>query len=181
MEPNWRHYACYSRAELPKAIRPWLLTAGSMTKRLLAQFGENFHVRLLQQNWQQIRFSEYQLLGLKQPCYAKVREVKLQNGNQAVIVARSIFPASTLQGSAIALQTLGQKPLGKLLYSDPLLKTSAIEIACLRPRDADYQRAVKNLDDPPKVLWARRRVFYLYGKPLLVNEIFLPDCYQHAE
>ncbi len=69
---------------------------------------------------------------------------------------------------------LGTKPLGELLFTDPTVKRDPIEVARLTPGEWLYEMAVLEENYRPDELWARRSRFYIGGKVLLVNEIFLP-------
>jgi chorismate--pyruvate lyase len=54
------------------------------------------------------------------------------------------------------------------------MERGEVEVARLTAGDGLYQAASARLDDKPEVIWGRRSLFTLRGKPLLVNEIFLP-------
>ena len=69
---------------------------------------------------------------------------------------RTVAPESTLCGPELALQQLGQTPLGRYLFTSSTLTRDFIEIG----RDA--------------ALWGRRSRLRLSGKPLLLTELFLP-------
>ena len=87
-------------------------------------------------------------------------------------------------GNAAALRRfqhrLGARPLGAALFSDPAI--ARLPLACRRldGRDARYHRAAAALarQSPapalPAALWARRSVFLLRGRALMVSEAFLP-------
>ena len=48
-------------------------------------------------------------------------------------------------------------------------------VARLQPGHPLFELATKHLHQKPAELWGRRTLFYYAQKPLLVNEIFLPD------
>ena len=61
-------------------------------------------------------------------------------------------------------------------YSDVLrMRRGEVEIARLTPGDSLYANATQRLAAIPAAIWGRRSLFTLSDKPLLVNEIFLPD------
>ncbi len=174
-EPEWRHYRFFQKRNITPQIYDWLLEPDSLTKRLKKACGAEFNVRVLQQNWVVPRDSEVALLGLPVGQMAEIREVELCQGDQVWVAARSVFPKATLQGDNASLQALGTRPLGEILYADPSMERSEFELARLGPQHADYKRAVKRVSNPPRELWARRSVFWLQGKPLMVSETFLPN------
>lgn len=104
-----------------------------------------------------------------------VREVELLGDGTPWVFARTLVPVSSLRGSARRLATLGNKPLGAVLFSDPSMRRGQIQIARLLPRHPLFIAATESLEQKPAELWGRRTLFYLAGKPLLVNEIFLPN------
>ena len=73
------------------------------------------------------------------------------------------------------MRSLGNKPLGALLFAHPLVERKPLHYKALRGAHMLYQRAAVVLDNPPDRLWARRSLFYLHGAPLLVTEVFLPE------
>ena len=174
LEPVWRHYRFFQPSSINPDIYSWLLEPDSLTKRLQQACGSAFNVRVLQQAWALPRASEVALLGLPQAQEAEIREVELCQGDQVWVSARSVFPKATLRGENASLQALESRPLGDILYSDATMERSEFELARLGPQHADYKRAVKRVSNPPRELWARRSVFWLHGKPLMVSEVFLP-------
>lgn len=104
-----------------------------------------------------------------------VREVELLCDEQPWVFARTLIPATSLQRSVRRLTQLGEKPLGAVLFSDPKVHRGVTQIARLQPKHPLFDAACIHIDDRPEMLWARRTMFYLAGRPLLVNEIFLPD------
>lgn len=103
-----------------------------------------------------------------------VREVELLCDEQPWVFARTLIPATSLVGGARRLARLGSKPLGAVLFADPSTKRAAMELARLTRRDPLFAAAVDHLPLRPGQLWGRRTLFWYAGKPLLVNEIFLP-------
>jgi chorismate--pyruvate lyase len=103
-----------------------------------------------------------------------VREVELLCDEMPWVFARSVIPATSLRGRARRLGNLGERPLGGVLFADPGLRRGVTQIARLLPRHPLYAAACDHLIEKPGELWGRRSVFFFAGKPLLVNEIFLP-------
>lgn len=150
----WRHFRCMS-SKVFSQIDGWLLDPSSTTQRVKSIAG-GFCVRVLMQAWLLPSHSEASLLGIPQYEVALIREVELSCGDEVWMYGRSVFPNNTLTGKEKRLYKLGNQPLGEVLFADPTMRRSDFELARLAN------------------LWARRSVFYLSEKPLLLTEIFLP-------
>jgi chorismate lyase len=138
--------------------KSWLLDAGSLTQRLKMKSHQEFRVSVLDQSWS--RHSSPALL----QCFDEhlvreamwSRKVVLIGNNTPWVTAHSLVPADSLRGPLRRICKLQNKPLGEFLFRHPLLKRRQFEVA----RTGDG--------------WGRRSIFYLFGKPLLVAEFFLP-------
>lgn len=117
---------------------------------------------------------ERRLLGMPQGQTALLREVELLCDEQPWVFARTLIPASSLRGRARCLAHLRSKPLGAVLFADPATRRLALEVARLDARHALFHAASAHLSEKPAELWGRRTLFAYAGKPILVNEIFLP-------
>ncbi|MGS2723568.1 chorismate--pyruvate lyase family protein [Porticoccus sp. GXU_MW_L64] len=170
-EPAWRSYRRVPRNSIPQSLRPWLLDQGSLTERLIAASDNCFRVQVLNQRWQLPRLSECRLLNLPGRHHALVREVILYGRDQPWVYARSVLPITTLTGRLRAMRQLDNRPLGALLFNDPTMKRTPMEIACLTAGNSVVPAQLGELQHP---LWGRRSVFRLDSKPLMVSEIFLP-------
>ncbi|EAR62518.1 chorismate--pyruvate lyase family protein [Neptuniibacter caesariensis] len=146
----------------PQAWRSWLTDAGSLTQRLVKLSKGNFRVEVIRQGWLRPTRSEAKALGMTERQFALVREVQLIGNDQPWVFARSIIPAQTLTGSQRQLRMLGNRSLGTLLFTDPTMRRGPLQISRLKTRDHHE-------------VWARRSIFYLSDKPLLVSEVFLPE------
>lgn len=137
------------------AQRDWLMLEDSMTKRF-EQFGKPVSVTLLNEAFvtRDALEGEQHLLP-DEPRYW-LREILLCVGDEPWLAGRTVVPESTLCGPELALQQLGQTPLGRYLFTSSTLTRDFIEIGC---HDA---------------LWGRRSRLRLSGKPLLLTELFLP-------
>ncbi len=155
---HWHARAWASRA--PRALRPWLTDEGSLTRLLQRASNGQFSVRVLSQRYDRPSASEAIALGLPPRQRALVREVQLCGHGEPWVFARTLIPVTTLRGRQRTLKLIGSRPLGALLFSDPAMRRDPLQITALTT--AAGQR-----------LWARRSVFYLADKPLLVCEVFL--------
>lgn len=160
---RWKPAQRLDNTQLPARTRAWLLDEGSLTARLIEASGNRFAVRVLGQYWARPLPQERRALGMRAHEVALVREVALACAGEPWVCARSILPARSLRGELHHLRRFGARSLGAKLFAQPGLHREGFEVA----------RMV--LPDTTR-LWARRSVFHLRGKPLLVQEVFLPAC-----
>lgn len=160
-------------------LAPWLRDRGSLTLRI-QQRCTHFEVRGLRSGMARIAPDESALLNIAPRQLAWSREVFLYADGQPVVFAHSAFAYQHPRGAWPALRTLGNKPLGALLFAHPLVERKPLHYKPLRNTHPLYQRAVLALQHPPCRLWARRSLFYLHGAPLLVTEVFLPGILRLA-
>lgn len=162
--PRWHKTP---NAKLNYTQRQWLLGEGSLTQKLVAACHGEFALRIVKQGLAVPRPDEAKALGLAQRQRALIREIVMSGHGQDWVFARSILPLSTLTGRLRQLKTLDNRPLGALLFKDPSMQRSAIEITHLEAHNFSYHCQ--------QSCWSRRSVFKLDCKPLLVCETFLPD------
>ncbi|MFZ2540227.1 MAG: chorismate lyase [Gallionella sp.] len=166
----WNGAALGCEAELT----PWLRDRGSLTHRI-QQRCTQFAVDKVSAGLARIAPDESALLGIAPQQLAYAREVFLYADNQPVVFAHSALADEHLRTAWLAVRTLGNKPLGAMLFAHPLVERKSLHYKALRNTDPLYQRAAAVLNDPPNRLWARRSLFYLHDAPLLVTEVFLPE------
>jgi chorismate--pyruvate lyase len=154
-------------------LAPWQRDRGSLTQRI-QQRCSHFAVRGVCSGLARIARDESALLGIALQQLAYTREVYLYADDQPVVFAHSALAPEHLHGAWSAVRTLGNKPLGALLFAHPLVERKPLHYQALRNTHPLYQRATRVLNDPPHRLWARRSLFYLNDAPLLVTEVFLP-------
>jgi chorismate--pyruvate lyase len=174
-EPHWRPRARLYQAELPPGLRDWLFDTGSLTRRLRQACPGQFEVKVLGQQWARPLPSEARVLGLKRYGYVWIREVQLFCDNQPWVFARTLIPTSTLRGCCKRLTHLGTRPLGAVLFTDPMVRRGEVEVARVDATQRLYRCALAELAASGDAIWGRRSVFYIHGQPLLVCEIFLPS------
>lgn len=162
-------------ARAQRVAHAWLRDQGSLTAAIIAHCQSQFSVALLGQYRARALPSEVRLLGIKSNEFAIVREVKLQCGDQTWVFARTVLPTSSLKGKARKLAYLGNRPLGAVLFASHSTQRRRIEMARFDARHTLFKAATSHLEQQPNDLWGRRTLFMYEGKPLLVNEIFLPD------
>ena len=141
-----RYFAAIPELDAP--LRDWLLLEDSMTKRFEQQ-GKKVTVTMINEGF----------VGrdaLPEEARYWLREIILCADGEPWLAGRTLVPESTLCGPELALQQLGQTPLGRYLFTSATLTRDFIEIG----RSAQ--------------LWGRRSRLRLSGKPLLLTELFLP-------
>lgn len=146
---------------LPVPWRNWLLDKGSLTLNLKNLAPGRFSVKLLNSLFTRASLSEANALNIPPRQMVYVREVALCIDEKPVVLARSVIPRTTLTGAEQQLLLLNNKPLGEYLFTHKKMARSNVEV---KQGYAD-QRPV----------WARRSIFRLNNKPLLVNEYFLAE------
>jgi len=157
------------------SLRRWISDDSSLTQRVVARCAGDFFVRVVRQQRALPLPGEARLLRIPRRRYALVREVELQCDGRPWVFARTLIPFSSLKGPARRLAFLGNRPLGAVLFADPTTTRERVEVAKLGRRHPLFAAAVRNLDHSPMALWGRRTLFHYAGRPLLVNEIFLPS------
>ena len=149
--PNWLPRSLL--APLPDAqTLDWLFDEGSLTRRLTALSNDGFSVTPLQEGWQRLRADECALLGVADGSQGWVREVYLRGHGQPWVFARSVAARSALEGSGLALDQLGSRSLGELLFSDRAFDRGELQ-ACRYPAQWLPVQACNQR------LWARRSCF----------------------
>lgn len=153
---------------------PWLRDEGSLTRRI-QQCCKLFTVRPLHSGLARVAYDEATLLGIPYDRYAFSREVFLYADRRPVVFAHSTCAHADLHGAWRAMRGLGNRSLGTLLFTHPLVIRQPLRYKALHFNHPLYQSAAAVLGDAPDRLWARRSLFYLHGAPLLVTEVFLPE------
>jgi chorismate lyase len=176
LEPHWAEWRQQRITTIPADIASWLRDEGSLTRRVIQACGQDgFRVRLLHQAWGSPLYSESRVLRVRRAEATLIREVELLCEERPWVFARTLIPATSLRGSARRLTQLGDRPLGAVLFSDSRVRRGITQIARLQPRHPLFATAAANLQQKPQQLWGRRTLFYIAERPILVNEIFLPE------
>lgn len=151
---------------------PWLLAIGSLTQRLQQVCHHEFKVQVLKHEF--ISAPIFMSEDLVMPPQARVlqREVLLCDGDKPLVFACSLLPEAALHGRYQELRTLGSRPLGHWIFSEPVLKRQTMLFADL-PSSLDL---FQNLPTPTvSSLLGRKTLFIGAAHPFLVSEFFLPN------
>ena len=166
---------------LDRALRAWLLSDSSLSRRLSLCFG-GFAVQLLSQGTAPATAEELQVLrqhssGARvQRCH--VREVVLWGDGRPLVHARSVLPEVQARLTWRAVRGLGQRPLADLLFGLRAAHCARLGGLRMAPLHARLLGGRLGWTDHP--LWCRRSVFTRRGVPLLVTEWFAPAVRDHA-
>ncbi|MCQ4263085.1 chorismate--pyruvate lyase [Stutzerimonas stutzeri] len=161
-------------APLDPALHDWLyVEKGSLTRRLTELADGAFSVTPLHEAWQPLRTDECAALGVPAESEGWVREVYLCGHGQPWVFARSVAARAQLAESGLDLQSLGNRSLGELLFSNPAFTRGTLE-ACQYP--SHWLPNACRVDG----LWARRSCFSQNQLGVLVAEVFLPELWQAA-
>jgi chorismate--pyruvate lyase len=159
------------------ALRPWLHDHGSLTQRI-QQHCDQFAVHPVRSGLARIAFDEAALLAIAPHQLAYSREVFLYADDQPVVFAHSTCAQADLRGAWSSITGLGNRSLGSLLFTHPLVIRQPLHFKALRSHHPLHRSTSAVLTDAPDMLWARRSLFYLHDAPLLVTEVFLPQILQ---
>ena len=158
----------------PRPLRDWLTDRGSLT-RLLSARHTDFRVRPLRRGAARPHPDERRSLGLARGELAYVRDVLLVGDGRNRVFAHSVLARASLAGGWHRITRLGARPLGEALFSDPRVRRRGLVVRKLDARHPLHRAACRGANIAAPALWARRSVFCLGGRPLLVTEVFLPD------
>ena len=178
-EPSWQSKSTSWLNKPPAQIRDWLQESGSLTRRLKLLCGREFNVSLQYQHWARPTLNERLRLGIRDHDYAVIREVLLRRQGDVLVVARTVIPRHMLVGRQRHLISLGTKPLGEVIFSEPGLKRSDLEIATLKPQS--FQHNLFPAYDINQTIWGRRTCYSIHRKPILISEIFLPALFRYGD
>lgn len=154
-------------------MRWWLLHRDSLT-RLLQQRSRIFSVDPVSQSLAPACPDEWAIMKLRESELALVREVYLYCDDHPVVFAHSVIARKHLRGAWRGLSRLGNRSLGTMLFTNPLIKRAEFGYKQLTSPHPLFKRACRRLSSPPASLWARRSLFTLQGQSILVTEVFLP-------
>lgn len=168
------HWQTPQSAEVEPHTLDWLLDRNSLTARL-KNHCQQFRVEVLGQTIQPCStYEANEDINAGEPVL--VREVLLFCDEIPQVFARSLMPLTSLTGEEQQLAHLGTQSLGQVLFNHPDLQRKCIEVS-----QFDQQSSVAKLSAYLGLplnypLWARRSVFLLEQKPVMVAEVFLPKA-----
>ena len=145
--------------------RDWLSEQGSLTRLLKLTSAGRFSVQVLNERRQQIQSAklraEFGPLAENHSFWS--RQVALYGNEEPWVLAHTLLPAHSEMSELAQVRTLGSKPLGEFLFDHPELTRSHLHFTQL-----------------PSGIWGRKSLFFLFGKPIMVAEFFLPELLKHS-
>ena len=172
-QQTWKTRHQLRSHSIPAEWQDWLFDEKSLTKRLQQSCRGQFSVQILSEEVRQPQLHEARRLGMDPRRWARIRQVVLLCDEKPWVAARTIIPLSTLSGPLRRLRHLKNRPLGAFLFANPQLERGDIEVTQLPltapPLNLLFDRGSATTEMP----WARRSLFRLQNRPLLVCEIFL--------
>jgi len=171
----WQPLTPSLAAALPGAVRHWALIQSSVSAEIEHVTGAPLSVVMIRQEDAALLADEQGLLNAAIGP-ATVREVVLWAGGAPRVVARTAFTAPRLRQDE-ALRTLGERPLGALLFAgpgvSPFTQREFARIDASQP--ALYGLITRHHAPAEPFYWARRTLFHLHDAPILCTEVFLPE------
>ena len=170
---DFRHGWLAHAFRAPRALRGALSDRGSLTRSLKAQFAD-FRVVPVARGLAPPFPDEARTLHVRPHTLAYVRDVQLIGNGHVRVFAHSVLPRPSLRGGWNGITRLGTQPLGEALFTNPRIRRLGLTSRRLDVRHPLYRAAQRHSGISARYLWARRSVFCLGGRPLLVTEVFLP-------
>lgn len=155
---DWHRHG--ERCSLPvDEWRQWLFDSSSLTQLLIRKSDGDFRIEVREEAWVLVPNSAVR------SCFGPMandhrfwsRKVALIGDNTPWVLAHTLIPEFSLTGPLKGLLELNEKPLGEYLFSHSDLIRSGIDITPITGGS-----------------WGRRSLFYLFKKPVMVAEFFLP-------
>jgi chorismate--pyruvate lyase len=176
---RWKTRHQLPRQTIPLEWQSWLFDEKSLTKRLQQRCNGSFAVDVLSEQVCQPQLQEARKLMMGQRHWARIRQVLLLCNGEPWVAARTIIPLSTLRGPLRRLRYLKNRPLGAFLFADPHLERGEIEVAQLTYNAPPLSLLTGECGNTNESPWARRSLFKLRGRPVLVAEVFLNALITH--
>ena len=155
----------------------WLFDNASLTKRLLKHC-QNFEVKVLPSTKNILSDDECSMCD---DADILCREVLLICDGVPQVYARTLIPTTTFNHANEQLKSLKNSSLGDILFNDPSMKRSHIEV-CNVESPSTLMTLSQQLSLPTiNTIWGRRSMFYLQDYPLSVAEFFLPNSYAYSK
>ncbi|WP_159084260.1 chorismate--pyruvate lyase family protein [Saccharobesus litoralis] len=175
LKPHWlaKNSELLSQCDqVSDQLQDWLFDQSSLTARLKAHC-QQFQVEVVfEQSISHAAINEIIPEQLIDQEYWQ-RQVLLYCDGKPWVFASTLIPQSTLHKGNGFLAALGDKPLGEALFNHRAVTRGEIEVAPFPEFEPSLSRE--------QVIWGRRSIFEISAWPLMVSEIFLPDCVAYVE
>lgn len=142
----------------------WLSSKDSLTKKLRKFTHDHISHHLFYDDWGDAPDFAYAALNIAHDSKTWIRKMQWRMGKSIWLDCTVVIPAASITTETTALKNIGTNSIGDILFQDPTLKRSDFTF-------------IKEGDDH----WSRYSLFYFYGKPLLIDESFLPGFFHAIE
>ena len=156
-----------AQSQIPAHIWPLISYPDSLTERLRQITQQQLGFRLLFANWGSATPDERQSLNLSTEEPTWIRCIEHRHNDQLWVYGRTVFPKTTIHATEHTLSGLGVQSLGDVIFKDPDLRRDPFEY-CLLDNQSPHALLPNG--------WARRSTVYFQQQPMLITEVFLPDC-----
>ena len=129
----------------PRA-RGWLQNRGSLTQLIQQRCCSNFRVKQMFQSLDKACGDELAVMNLRRNELALVREVYLYCGNTPVVFAHSVVARKDLRGAWRGLSGLGNRSLGTVLFTNPVIRRTPLRFKKLNPAHPLFHRACQKFE-----------------------------------
>lgn len=153
---SWNSYEAIERELTNAEIKSWLLEQGPITKRIKSM--KEFRLELIQDELSDVNEDEILFLNIHTK-EIRVREVILYGNENPMVFARTIIPIATIEKGLKELGTLGNKPLGDILFEKDIFSKNDIVFATFY--------------DGKSLFWGRKIKYTVKDQPFSVMEVFL--------
>ena len=173
MTAEWFDLSPETITKAPPDMRGWILVGQSMTVIVGRAAGVPVDVFVKRQEDGPLNADEQGFFPAGQP--ATLREVCLSARGVPLLVARTVFTSDILRGHPQIVH-LGTRNLGSLLFEGPEpAGITARQFGQILPGMPLHDLVRWRHQGAGAAYWGRRTLFWLFGAPLLVTEIPLPD------
>ncbi len=169
---HWRPLPQLALCDVPRTLQNWLRDEGSLTQRLKQYCRGPAAFRVLPKftGMGRVRADEAEVLGLLPNQWVYRRSVELRCDNHRVVFARTVIPLEDLDRSLRQLVRLGSRSLGAVLHAARRRgRTHGGFMRIDIEQAAQFDPALQLHD----TAWARRALYHMDGRRLLVQEVFL--------
>ena len=145
----------------PEKLLPWINHNESLTLKA-ELMGLEVRVLVLLQQWRSTIFE---------------REIIMFCNNKPWWYGRTLIPKQTFSKRFEIFSTLSTKPLGKILFEDPMIEKIHCKSLTLSVKDLKLNHQQLGLVEKQDMdlLWGRASIFQIDDSPLYLTEVFLPE------
>lgn len=173
MKLHWQNKAITELELSDGNFHSVIFEEGSLTYLLQAYCQGEFHIELISESWDHAILDEADLLSISREDNAFIRKSLLRCDDNTLVFARTVIPEKSLVGKNKQLTTLGEKPLGDILFNDKTSSRKHMRYAKI-PVNCELHKEASAGLDITTALWGRQSLFYIEERPLTITEIFLP-------